>query len=418
MKRENPSSDGLVKVLLFCAGFLGYIVPITLPLTATAIADDIGTSLASVGVLAGLQGIVVAFASLLVGPASDYYGPARMLRGFLLLNGLVLIAVAQSRNLQVLYLTGFLNAVSFSPLVFCALAYVGNHFSDERRAAAIGTISGAPYACATFGLPLAAFFMSRQELSWRAAFILFGILSIACGVASLRILGVAATDSAPNSIRKVLRKYWEFIVNPRLRGLLGIFFIVRFGVGMYYTYAAAYLLAARDFPASGFIWVYQVGGMLAFLVSMRVGGILSKVGSPVAIMISSFCLIASILLIVIYPTTPNNIVLVIAGICALYMVSESIRMAALHLEAVSAVGTAERGTFLGLINFLIHIGVALGALAGSAVLGLASPSADRAAQMQQGFSTIVVFTSLVWLVSALLSTLFTGQGKHARVIPQ
>jgi predicted MFS family arabinose efflux permease len=417
MMRANPSSDGLVKFLLLCAGFLGYIVPITLPLTATAMADDIGASVASVGVLAGLQGIVVAFASLLIGPVSDYYGPARLLSGFLLLNGLMLFAVAQSHDLHVLYLTGILNAVSFGPLVFCAMAYAGNHFSDERRAAAVGVISGAPYAGATLGLPLAAFFMSRPELSWRAAFMLFGVLSIASGVACLRILGVAATNSAPSSIRKVLAKYWEFIASPRLVGLLAIFLIVRFGLGMYYTYAAAYLLAARDFPATGFIYVYQIGGVLAFLVSLRIGVILAKVGSPVAIIGSSFCLIAAILLIVSCPTTSSDIVPVIAAICALYMVSEATRMAALFLEAVSAVGSAERGTFMGLINFLMHIGVALGALAGSAVLGLAS-GADRATQMQTGFSNIVVLTSLLWLASALLSILFTGQRKRAAAIPQ
>jgi hypothetical protein len=112
------------------------------------------------------------------------------------------------------------------------------------------------------------------------------------------------------------------------------------------------------------------------------------------------------------------IVPVISAICALYMVSEATRMAALFLEAVSAVGSAERGTFMGLINFLMHIGVALGALAGSAVLGLASPGADRAHQMQTGFSTIVVLTSLLWLASALLSILFTGQRKRAAAIPQ
>jgi MFS family permease len=143
-------------------------------------------------VLAALQSIVVAFASLLIGPASDHYGLARMLSGFLLINGLALIAVAQSQVLHILYLTGFLSAISFGPLVFCALAYVGNHFPHERRAAAVGIVSGAPYACATFGLPLAAFCMSRQELGWRTAFVLFGLVSIACGVASFGILCASA----------------------------------------------------------------------------------------------------------------------------------------------------------------------------------------------------------------------------------
>jgi predicted MFS family arabinose efflux permease len=258
--------------------------------------------------------------------------------------------------------------------------------------------------------------MSRQELGWRTAFVLFGLVSIACGVASFGILCASAPAAVSNSIHKVLKKYWEFLTNPRLLGLLVIFFIVRFGVGMYYTYAAAYLLTARDFPASGFVWVYQAGGILAFLFSLRTGVILGKASCPVAIMISSLCLIASILLIVAYPTTPKNIVPAIAAICALYMVSEATRMAALHLEAVSAVRAAERGTFLGLINFLLHIGVALGALAGSGVLELVSANADPAADMQRGFSTIVLLTSLLWLLSAFLSILFTGQSKP--VLPQ
>lgn len=407
-------SDRPVKAVLFFAGFLGYLVPIILPLMATNIAADLAGSVTSVGVLMGLQGLTVAFASLLIGPASDRYGRRRMLSVFLIFNGLALFAMAQSRSLEMFYLSGFFSAIAFSPLVFCALAYVGDHFKENQRAPMIGLVSGSLYVCVTFGIPLTVLLMSQQALGWRAAFVLFALISSVCGLVSLRALGRGSHSPpvVPASVSGVLKQYIALITEPKLAGFLLIFLVVRLGVGMYFTYGAAYLLTARAFPASGFIWIYPIGGVFAFLVSLRVGKILTKVGSRFAIVASSACLIASVFLILDYPTTPGNIVLAMGVFSTIYMVSESVRMAALYTEAVSKVVLALRGTFLGLINFLIHIGTALGAITGGMLLKLAPSQAGNAQQMQAGFTHMVLVTSLLWLVSALLSLLFIGRGKR------
>ncbi|MFL6652684.1 MAG: MFS transporter [Sulfurifustaceae bacterium] len=411
MNSDAAAGNGtVIRAILFCAGFLGYLVPLILPIMVRNIAADLGTDVTTVGTLIGLQSIVVGVASLFVGPISDRYGRKKMLTLFLILNGAALCLFSQSRSLESFYLTGVLSAVAFSPLVFCALAYIGDYFAMRERGGVVGLVSGALYGAIALGVPIAVALM-QSTLGWRAVFIAFGLFSVGVGLVSLGGLvnrGVSQ-QAAKGAVLATLSRYVSFLREPRLVGFLMVFFMIRLGVGMYFTYGPTYLLLSRDFPPYGFSLIYPVGAVLAFIASVYAGKLQNRASSKLIIMLASLSIITSIVLVVSYPTTVQDVVLIMGILSTGYMVSESFRMATLNAEAVSRVDATARGSFLGTVNFLIYIGTALGAFIGGSLLNLTQAAADHGVQLQVAFTNMVYLTSLLWAVSALLSLFVIGQ---------
>jgi len=414
MSRKTETGTSTVKIVLFLAGFLGYLIPIILPVMLTNISADLGVTTGAVGALIGMQGIAVAIASLFVGALSDRYGRQHLLTCFLLLNGIALMVMGQSPNLLTIYVTGICSAVAFSPLVFGALAYIGDHYAEKNRSALVGLVSGALYAGVTFGIPIAVWIMDAKALGWRGVLIFFGFVSIASSFLAWKILDPEPLQkaAAPSLLRDVIYRYLSFLRERHLVATLAVFLIIRLGVGMYYTYGPAYLVVARGFPASGFLWVYSIGAIFAFLASLFAARIIGKVGILRVVMASTVGLILSMVLIISYPTTENTIVFTIGAFCTLYMLSESMRMAALHIDAVSKVDSSGRGSFLGLINFLIHSGTAVGAFLGGGLIAYTSDYMGRAAQMLTAYTYIVITASILWLASTLVFIWFANDARY------
>jgi predicted MFS family arabinose efflux permease len=402
------------RATLFLAGGLGYVVPMVLPIMLPNIARDIGVDIGSVGVLVGMQSVVVAVTSILIGPLSDRFGAGRLVPLLLLINGVTLLAFSQSQSMLALYLSGMLTAMAFGPLAFCALAYIGDCIEENARPSFIGLVSGSLYACVVVSFPVTVLIMDRLHLGWRAALVPFGILSIACGLLAFGALKRPVLSPAGNAqaatIAGILRTYFRFLRVPAFAGFLAIFFIIRLGVGIYLTYCATYLLTARDFPSDGFMWINAAGGVLAFFTSLYSGKLVGFVGQRQAIAIASTSLIISIFLIIYYPTSRANIVLWIGLFSAIYMVSEAIRMSSLYMIAVAKVDAGIRGAFLGCINFLIHLGTAAGALLGGALLANAVPELDKSITVGEAFPLMVQITAVLWLLAAFFSAVFASQG--------
>lgn len=411
MDSTMPNRKAITKGILFCAGFLGYLVPTILPLMMHDISADLQISLASAGMLASMQAVTAAIAVLAFGPICDRYGSRNVLNFSLLLNGIALCLLAQARTLGELYMAGVFSSVMFSSLVLCAMTYIGNHCDIEDRSTLIGMVSGTLYAAVAVGIPISVALMEQTIFGWRAVFMTFGLFSLLVGAISTgSLIGPSFRRTSRRlTVRDVILTYLRFARNTRLFGLLMIFFIIRLGVGMYFTYGAAYMLLSRNFPADGFSIIYPAGAAFALMASFYVGKIKLRTGAKPILVAASMSIISAILLIVIYPTTPQNIVPVMAALSTLYMVSESFRMATLNAEAVSLVEPVSQGAFLGAVNCLVHAGTALGAFIGGWMLNMTNAGAGKAQQIQVGFTNMVYLTALLWAAAAILAVFMIGK---------
>lgn len=406
MDRSRPR---LTAWILFGSAFLGYVVPLILPIFMRDIARDLHIDVSLPGVLAGVQGFIIGLASLVVGPLSDRYGRKAVLSYSLLLNGFSIIAFSTAWDLTSLYAFGILSAVTFSPLVFCSLAYIADYFPAERRGEIVGFVTASLYGVVIVGAPLGVVLMEMPQLGWRSVFVVIGVLSILMAAASFAGLRHIATGNEKKAItvRPVVDKYLSFAGTPRLRGFLAIFFLLRIGLGMYFVYAAAYLFISRAFPPHGLVIVYPIGGALAFGASMLAGKFTDKIGGKALIFFGSLAITLSILMIVHVPTTPQNIIFVMTLLCGLYMVSDSVRMAALQTEAVSIVPAESRGAFLGATSFLMYLGYAVGAFLGGLILQLFKNQGSAAEDLAVGFTVVVYVASFLWVVTMVLALYYT-----------
>jgi predicted MFS family arabinose efflux permease len=412
----TPTSSGtqdrssLIKTALFCAAFLGYIVPLLMPLFVRDIARELAIDVSQVGFLAGLQGLVVGLASLVVGPMSDRHGRKVILWRALLLNGIALIVFANAWNVWSLYAFGLLIAVTFSPLVFCSLAYIADYFPVEKRGSIVGLVGASLWGALIIGTPIAVLLMKVPELGWRSVFVTIGIFSFMVSLLIALGLRSIASANAKNAIspRAILTRYLSFLRTPRLSGFLAIIFLLRVGAGMYVIYGTAYLFVTRSFPPEGFITAYPIGGAIAMVTSMYAGKLTDRLGARPLIVLASFGMIAAILMMVHLPTTPINIIWIMGLVWTLYMISESFRMTALQTEAVSKVPIETRGSFMGAFSFLMNLGYAVGGVIGGIVLVAFKGIGSEAQYLDAGFTTIVYITAVLWFLGMLLAVYYTG----------
>ena len=407
MQSTRSRHPNLVKGLLFGSGFLGYITALVMPLFVRSMAHDVGVEVPLVGWLAGAQGVLVGLASLIVGPISDVYGRKRVLLWSLVANAVAAAAFGRAWNAWSLYTFGALNALTFSPLAFCSLAYIADYFEPKERGAAVGVVTASVWAGVIIGTPLTVVMLELPGYGWRSVFGVIGALSALLFIATAFGLDDKRAETQGTqrrTTRGMLGSYAGFARDDRLRGFLSIFVLVRAGVGMYFVYGATYLLTSREFPAQGFIKIYPFGGLLAFGTSMLAGKLTDRIGAKGLVISSSVALIISIFLFLSYPTTPTNIVPAMAAFCALYMVSDAVRTAALQTEAVSKVSDHVRGAFMGLVSFLMYVSYGLGAIAGGFLLSLAPTTGDHARDFAMGYSVIVYTTAGLWVASIIFAS--------------
>jgi DHA1 family purine base/nucleoside efflux pump-like MFS transporter len=403
--------DTFVKGLLFVVAFLGYFVPLILPILARDIARELHIDISNIGFLVGAQGILVGLASLVIGPLSDSYGRKRVLSFFVMANAVGVIAFSQAWDLWSFYALGVLSAVGFGPLIFCSLAYAGDYFSEDKQGSAVGLITGALWASVIVGVPLGVILIEMPLFGWRAVFVGLGILSLAAGLVSIVRLRDIPTGAKTIQIRRILVKYASFLRERRLLGFLAIFLIMRVGVGMYLTYGPPYLFISRAFPPSGFATIYPICGVAALASSILASRLADRIGRTALVVISNVSIIVSIFMFVHFPTTPSTIYWVMMAVCCLYMVSESLRMATLQAEAVSTVGKESRGAFLGAVSFLLYCGTAAGAFLGGAILDAFKRDQIGASgdPLASGYTFIVYCTAVLWAVTVVLVLYYTRQ---------
>jgi predicted MFS family arabinose efflux permease len=169
-----------------------------MPPMLVAIASDLGAPLSQVVGVAGAYFLVYGLSQPLWGFASDRFGRVRTMRGTLLLAGCCTLLSALSPTLLVLALTRALAGGFFGAAYPSTLIYVGDTVPAARRQRSIaglmvGVALGTALASAGAGL-------LADAVSWRAAFLVTGVSSLALSVLLARLPEPAAEHERPRPL--------------------------------------------------------------------------------------------------------------------------------------------------------------------------------------------------------------------------
>ena len=186
------------------------------------------------------------------------------------------------------------------------MAYINEEFAGR-----VGTVMSAYVAGTVFGGFLGRFLVGiiAAHWSWRAAFVILGLLDLLGALAVRQWLPLAVNFVPAQHVFKSVRDTWGHLRNPRLLAICGLGFTVLFSLVGVFTYVNFYL-ARPPFnltPAElgSIFFVYLLG----CLVTPLAGRFLDRHGFRQTMLLSLGMCLAGLLL-----TLAPSLTLVIAGL--------------------------------------------------------------------------------------------------------
>lgn len=404
---ESPVQSSIwpVALMLFLVAFVSYANNMLVAPLLTKVALAITAPIEDLGYLVTVYGLTMGVFSLVAGPLSDKFGRKRVIVAATLATALTTLLFSLSWNLASLYTFRILNAIAAGPLLGSALAAVGDYIPQERRGRAMGLVTSALFMAVVAAVP-AGLTLSRMEgFDWRTAFHFMSLLALAVGALVLVRLETLPPPNPAIRIRlaPVFAGFARLLAQAQLRGMAAVFFLIYLASGIYIVYFPSWLILNRAISIDGLIFVYFFGGVFAFSATQLAGHCADRVNRRKLAIIASACVALSSIGILHAPTTAASIMY--AALCSgiVYMSGESFRLTMLQTEAVSLADAGNRGSFMGMIGFLIATGSALGAGIGSLILALTKqwrttqPGADAPAMlMGYEYSTYASAALIAW----------------------
>ena len=353
---ESLRARGVVGVLFFLF-FLGVgdaqLISPMLPL----IAKEFGVPIGAVGKLIGaVYAVAAAAAALLVGPLSDRYGRRRFLEIAVVVFMTSLLLVGLTSNLRLFSVLRIFTGFAAGIFSTCAIAFVGDSFSYEKRGAAMSAVQTGYFAAFIIAVPLGA--VLADKLGWRAAFVGFGLLA---APVFFFIRFLLPDDGRPGAVPKVssqLSGSTALLSRPTVAAV-GSAFLVSLGFVGFIQYLGSWLAEPDGFALT----IKEVGlifisiGMAALVGSAAAIYLADKIGKR-KLSIASTVLLA-VMLLVIPRTGLNPVLFVFFGVASFTF---ALRQGPLQALATELAAKTKRGALVAMRNTASQIGIALAAI--------------------------------------------------------
>ena len=273
----------LLALAVFVVGVDSYIVAAVLP----EMADDLGESIANVGLVASAYALPTALLSPVFGPLSDQRG-----RRFSLTLGLAIFAVAATAcalapNLPLLLLARVINGVGAAILLPAAFAAAGDLPDEAQRGRAIAILAAAFPLSNLLGLPIGA--LATAVAGWRAPFALISILGI------VAVVGVATSRTVP-SVRRASAGYastFRYVLGDRhALAVMSVTLVWFSGAVGLFVYVGEFIHRSFGIPADRAGLAYLVVGAVGIVAARSSGRVISRVG-PRRVVLAGISLFAT-----------------------------------------------------------------------------------------------------------------------------
>lgn len=326
--------------------------------------NDFHISAPTAGLSVSLLVLAVAIGSLIYGPLSDIIGRKPVMVTTSALVAIPTLLSGFAPNFTILLVLRALQGLLMPGLTSVAISYVNDEFGGQWRGLAMGIyVSGLTLGGLFARVGSAAL---TDLFNWHIAMLAFVLPTLIAAFAMWRYLPNTAdrqkkrsrpiaNSLQPNNalLLRILGDMWTHLRNRRLVGAFTIGFTIFFGFIGVFTYLPYYLTAAPfNLPTIVLGLVYLL--WLTGIFSPLAGTIATRIGSRLAIAISSSLAITG-LLITLIPILP--IVLIGLGLITLGMFSV---IPAVNLYLGEQASTA-KGTAASMYLSLYYFGGSVGA---------------------------------------------------------
>jgi DHA1 family inner membrane transport protein len=365
LTREGAGTPSLLAVAPLClAAFAGLLnVGALAPFIAT-IADDLGTSVALLGLAATGSLLMTAGGGLLVGPLADYVGYRQTIAAGLLAIALAALLGALAVVPAMFVLARLIGGLGFAVTGGVTTAAAARRFPGEGSRKAIGYVSAVGVSAGIVGAPL---LTSIATLAgWRGAYLVVMTVAIGASVAIWLGIGPDGGDRmecfSPATVLAAYRPLVSDRRTPRLFAANGLQACCLIGA---LTYAGAFFTDELGFSLREVGYAYMLSGVGGFLGSVAAGDRLARV--PARAVFGLAMALMGALWLAIFVLAPGPVAsVVLFALAAFVQVAGWVSLAALLAEETPA-GLATTMVFNGSV---FGLGGAVGTAAGSVLLGI------------------------------------------------
>ena len=342
----------LLTIISFVVGMVELIIGGILDLVAADLQISIGTA----GLLITIFSLVFAIAAPILLYLSGQADRKKVMIGSLLVFTIGNIAAAMSPTFTYLLVARVITAASGSLLIILCITIASQIVTKQYIGRAIGIVIMGISGSLVLGVPIG--LSLGHAFTWRAPFIMIAVLSIVMMFAVMKFLGaIEAQPTVP--IKQQLRT----LRNPAILFAHGTTFLFLAGHYTFYAYFTPFLVSTFGFGGSMLSFVYFVFGIAA-VTGGGVSGILTDKFQPKIIIIISTCSFAITLFMIPYITfaVPVFLLFVVVWGMLNWMITPPLQRYLIDIEPETA------GIQQSLNNSSLHLGIAFGALIGSAVV--------------------------------------------------
>ena len=291
------------------------------------------------------------FLTPFMGILADRYGRKNILVPMLLIFSIFGFLCTFTKNFEILILFRVLQGIGASSLGSINVTLIGDIFSGNQRAAAMGynssvlSVGTAAYPAIGGAIALA---------GWNYPFML-PILALPVAILIIYRLNNPEPD-APKSMRQYLQNTWRNINRKMVWGLFTInilIFVVLYGSIL--TYFPIYL--AQKFNSSSLVigLVMTIMSLSTAITSSRVGYLAKRI-QPKFLLITSFCIYT--LSFILYPNAHGWGLIILAAVMS--GMAHGVSLPNIQNLLVGMAPLQERAAFMSLNSMVLRIGQTLG----------------------------------------------------------
>jgi predicted MFS family arabinose efflux permease len=359
LERATPT----VFLALFAAAFLVSLDRSIFAPLLPALASDLGQPVPLVALAVSAYTIPYGLFQLFYGPVADRVGKVNVIRWTFLCFSVGTGLSAIVSTLGSLYLLRAITGAAAASVVSLSLAFIGDVVPYERRQPTITNLMGATSLGNALSTAMGG--IVGEFLSWRALFVLYGVVALVVAGALFRVSGAAATTSMKPA--QSAPAIGQFVVLLRQRRAQLLYVIVGLeGITVWggFTYLGAYMRERFGASYLAIGLVLALYGIGTVLTSRIVGRALRRRKEADLILFGGTLLTVSYLAIAVIPWWPVLTLPLFAMGAGFALFHSTLQTRATELFP------SLRGTAVAVFAFALFLGGGIGTAALGWLLGV------------------------------------------------